>query len=86
MLKVSVIIPIYRDIDDFEIISLKQCLKVLGHYDCILVCPIGLDTTQVHKLANQYSLREERFDKKFFINIEGYNQLMLSYEFYSRFY
>lgn len=44
MHKIVVVIPVYRDFDEWELMSLRQCCKVLGRYDVCLVAPVDLDT------------------------------------------
>ena len=67
-----------------EMMSLRQCLNVLGKYAVYLVCPEGLDTTVYDEVAGK-KLVTERFDAVFFKGIEGYNHLMRSHAFYQRF-
>ena len=83
---VIIVIPVYRPtLSSAEKASLRQCLKVLGpHHDVALVCPDTLDTTPYDAVAGE-KLRTERFKDSFFEGIEGYNRLMMSHEFYSRF-
>ncbi|MDX8338074.1 DUF5672 family protein [Draconibacterium sp. IB214405] len=85
---VEVIIPVYKELPDkSELMSFKQCLNVLGRHPIVLVCPHKMILSEYEKIANDYNvdIRGERFDDYFFSSIEGYNRLMLSKEFYSRF-
>jgi len=70
---VSVVIPIYKEIpNELEIISLKQCCKVLGHYPNRLIAPFKLNTEYYEKICcNIKDLVVERFDDAFFENIVG---------------
>lgn len=86
-MKIAIVIPVYRKPTELEIVSLRQCCKVLSHYDHYLVVPEDLDTTPFHFLWSEYGLTlfEERFASKFFEGLYGYNRLCLSREYYARF-
>lgn len=81
MTDVAVIIPLYKArLTHFEEISIKQCFTVLSNHKIIAVKPKKLN------LDNGYNFNLiESFDDEFFANIEGYNRLLLSPEFYERF-
>lgn len=82
--KVAVVIPFYRDtISANEKISLLQCEQILSAYPKIVIKPNHLTLPEEAKIISVSSV--ENFDDKYFENIAGYNQLMLSPEFYSRF-
>lgn len=86
MVSKCIIIPIYKlEISDDEIISLKQCFKNLSNHQIIFVGPLDLDISFYKKILERENLVVEYFDQSFFKNIKGYNQLMLSKEFYERF-
>lgn len=87
MRKIAVVIPIYKTPDEWELMSLRQCCKVLGRYDIYLVAPEGFDTLTYHAICSScgVSIREARFSSFYFKNIQGYNRLLLSKEFYERF-
>lgn len=79
-----VIIPIYTSIlNQWELISLRQCVKVLANHPLVFVSPCTLDTSELEKMFGV--CRVERFDDRFFIDLAGYNRLMLTPEFYERF-
>lgn len=84
---VSVIIPIYKEIpNELEIISLKQCCKILGHYPIRFVAPLKLNTKFYEnycKVIKDFTI--ERFSDGYFQNLTEYNKLMLSLKFYKRF-
>ena len=86
-MKVSIVIPIYREPTPDELISLHQCCKMLSHYPMIIVAPEGLSLATYESLWRSYGLifSIAYFDNLFFQNIAGYNRLMLSEEFYLRF-
>ena len=84
----SIVIPIYKICpDESELTSLKQSIKVLSAYDFIIVCPESLDAKYYEELfiANNINYTIQRFDNKYFEGILGYNRLLLSFDFYSRF-
>jgi len=85
---ISIIIPVYKEIpDSLELISLKQCLKILNRYTLTFVAPDRLNISYYVEFADQWGVRckTEIFDDSFFCSIKGYNKLMLSQEFYNRF-
>ena len=84
----TIIIPIYKPFPEVdEVKSLTQCLKVLGSFPIIFVCPHSLNLSEYQNilLKQQKTAAFESFDDKYFEGIEGYNQLMLSVNFYKRF-
>ena len=80
----KVVIPVYRkDLMDLEIRSLNQVCTVLKQYPIVVVKP---ETLNLSCLTETYpNLFFESFDDSYFANIQEYNRLMLSNEFYSRF-
>ena len=83
--KVAVIIPFYKeDLTEYEKISLLQCERTLSSYPVIAVKPQSLilpNLQEIITLTDTFI-----FDDDFFINIEGYNRLMLSPIFYEKFF
>ncbi|MEN9907430.1 MAG: hypothetical protein RLZZ540_571 [Bacteroidota bacterium] len=81
---VKVVIPIYKNyFGDLEEKSFLQCMNVLKDYPVVLVQPEGLDNTYItEKFSN---IKVENFSKDYFVNISGYNELLLSPSFYERF-
>lgn len=84
---VTVVIPIYTlKLSDVDWLALRQCFKVLGHYDIAIIKPKSLDLSPFPDLIGgnpQY--RVEAFDDSYFAGREGYNRLMLSTDLYRRF-
>lgn len=79
-----VIIPIYKkNLTKYETISLRQCFKILSSYDIFLVAPQGLDLSEYLDIIGD--IKTKYFAPKYFQNIEGYNRLMLSLDFYKEF-
>lgn len=82
--KVAVVIPVYQaSLTDAELMSLRQCMNVLGGYPVIIVKPAGLDLSA---LQRQYpALTFQSFDNSFFTGVDAYNRLMVSIDFYKAF-
>lgn len=88
MKDVVVVIPIYRDDPPSEEqASFRQCLKVLGRYDIVLLTYEELDSSLYESMAGTYSckLRKEFFDARYFKSVAGYNRLCLNPDLYVRF-
>lgn len=85
MPKIIIIIPVYKKLlTEDEILSLKQCFKVLSKYEIRLVCPDNLDVSEYNKIIGK-TIKTERFAPYFFEGIKGYNELTTNCEFYNRF-
>jgi len=86
-MKIVIVIPVYKNPDTDEMVSLRRCCQVLSRYEMALVCPESFDTTVFQGLWKEYGLQlhEDRFSTSYFANIAGYNRLMLSREFYARY-
>ncbi len=87
--EIAVVIPVYRsELDEYEKISLSQCMQVLKDYKIIFVTYKSLDISGYVKYLSEMNLPvPERifFNKNNFSNIKGYNRLLLSLRFYLRF-
>jgi hypothetical protein len=81
---VAVVIPFYRDaILHYEEISLQQCENVLSGYSKIAIKPHSLVLPDI---IEKYNFSEViSFEDKYFNGVQGYNGLMLSDIFYSKF-
>lgn len=80
---VAVVIPVYKPtLSILETISLKQIKRILGKHPIFLAAPESLDTS--YDGLGQ-DLQVERWPDEFFSSLSGYNQLMLSHGFYTRF-
>lgn len=78
-----VVIPIYKvQMSRFESISLLQCSKVLSNHDVYYIAPFGFDYKQYRDIFNAPI---KYYDKKYFQNISGYNNLMMTKNFYESF-
>ena len=84
---VTVVIPIYTlNLDDTELLALRQCFKVLGGHDIAIIKPRSLDLSPLNRIiGGTPRYRVEAFDDSYFAGREGYNRLMLSTELYERF-
>ncbi|TDE51068.1 DUF5672 family protein [Flavobacterium sp. GT3P67] len=81
---VKVVIPIYKSFfGELEEKSFLQCVKVLKNYEIVLVQPEDLDNSYITEKFDKIVV--ESFPKRYFENIEGYNELLLSTTFYERF-
>jgi hypothetical protein len=82
--QVAVVIPFYKPLlSELEEISLVQCLKTLSGYPIVAVKPSSLNTGQISNFQSISGI--ETFDDRYFANVQSYNELMLSCEFYERF-
>lgn len=83
---VVIIIPIYKkELSLEETASLKQCIKILGEYPIIFICPEDLDVSNYQKLMGKTSFSFSRFENANFSSLQNYSKLMLKSDFYSRF-
>ncbi len=87
MKRACIVIPFYKEeLNAFELISLKQCFKVLGGYDIYFVIPARMAV----KIADNQLVKEKRarykiFDNRFFVSTAAYNRLMKKPGFYKAF-
>lgn len=80
----AIIIPIYKTVlNQYELASFKQVLRVLDQYPLYIITHNKLDISEYLKVSKQ--IRVEFFDEFYFSSIYGYNNLCLTYNFYSRF-
>jgi len=82
--QVAIVIPIYKEeMNDFEKKSFQQCLSVLGGHPIVVVKPKSL---MLNSLKEHYpQLQFNDFPDHFFKGIQGYNNLMISVDFYKAF-
>ncbi|MFN2261298.1 MAG: DUF5672 family protein [Psychroflexus sp.] len=77
----KIVVPIYKNhLTHNEKISFQNLSKFYNPDKLAIVCPEGL---KLDKLVNH--IQTIRFDKVYFKNIDGYNKLMKSIEFYENF-
>ena len=79
-----VVVPIYKNaLSRYEEISLTQCFHIFKNNDIVMVKPRHLN---VNALLEKYPFDNVIvFDDHFFKDIHGYNELMLSSQFYQSF-
>lgn len=79
-----VLFPVYRSITKQEASYFKQAVSMTDGYKKVFIAPQSflLDASFVSPLSN---IEVVRFPDHFFADIEGYNRLMLSIDFYARF-
>ena len=90
MEQVCIVVPIYKKFQDLEVdelLSLKQLYKILGGYEIFFVGSYNFDFFYYYKLGLEFKVvsKYKKFKSSFFINIKGYNNLMLSPKFYRKF-
>ncbi len=83
--EICIVIPIYKEtLNSFETQSVEQCVKILSDYSIHFACPHGLSLDfykeKFPKISNY-----DFFKDDYFKNLEGYNKLMLSSDFYKRY-
>lgn len=88
MNSVVVIVPVYKTcLSVDEKVSFLQTLRMLGSHPICIVCPETLDFAIKEEEVSEgfVSVFVERFPNVYFEGVSGYNRLLLSEEFYSRF-
>ncbi len=87
--EIAVVIPVYRsEPDEYEKISLSQCLQVLNSYKIIIITYRSLDVSRYLEYLEQMNQPVPElvyFAKRNFNSIQGYSRLLLSLRFYLRF-
>lgn len=87
-IRCAVSVPVYKEcISENEILSLRQCLRVLRNYPVVFVTPQSIKTDVYEKECKKYGVEFNRcaFGDSFFKGIQGYNRLLLSKLFYEAF-
>ncbi|RYG45716.1 MAG: hypothetical protein EOO01_17385, partial [Chitinophagaceae bacterium] len=79
----KVVFPLYRQPTVIELAFLENGMRVLKNFDMAIACPQSLEVNE--HFGELSALPLVRFGDHYFNSIEGYNQLMLSEEFYSSF-
>lgn len=75
--KAIIIIPVYSNkISQWEELSLQQCVTILGRHHIAFMAPQNLDITPLQTISGIDDV--VRFDDKYFVDLAGYNSLMLS--------
>ena len=83
--EICIVIPIYKEsLNEYEIQSVNQCIKLLSDYTIHFVYPQGLNID----FYKENFFKTENFtffDNIYFKDLAGYNRLMLSVDFYKKF-
>lgn len=80
----AVVIPIYKDQPtEFERVSFRRCVEVLGKYPVLLVGPENLNIEEYKKISSDVVFIP--FPRACFASIPSYNKLLVSSRFYERF-
>jgi len=85
---VHIVIPIYKQFpNETEHVSFEQAMKMLNRYPFKIIAPRDLDLDYYVDIMKKYGVNYSicSFDPCYFVSLEGYNQLMLSKEFYKLF-
>lgn len=83
-----VVIPVYKSTPTAdEEASFSQCLLVLSQYDIVIVTHKQLNCCVYNHIAEHLgkSISYQYFEERYFIGLQGYNDLCLSIDFYKRF-
>jgi len=85
-----IVIPIYHeDLFDYEVMSLKQCIKILNsNYKIVFIYPNNIN---IFDILNKYNINIKyledydniRYDYRYFDSIEAFNQLLFESDLYS---
>ena len=81
--RLAILVPVYRPLDDHEVISLESTFRELGQHHLVMIAPAGFDSAAIERRFPFQAV--ETFDPDYFRSIQGYNRLLLSTEFYARF-
>ena len=85
--RAAVLIPLYKQsMTASEDFSFKNTLSVLSKHDIYVICPKQLSGyISALKKKKQLDFEIEFFPDRFFSGISGYNNLLMSVDFYRRF-
>lgn len=85
--KALVVTPVYKkDLDKYELISIKSAIKHLHAYEKTVMAPEKfMHDEEFHKIWNDFGYSITYFDDKHFEGIEAHNRFMLTADFYERF-
>ncbi|OOQ60690.1 DUF5672 family protein [Mucilaginibacter pedocola] len=81
--KVVIVIPFHKNtLSPLEMVSLQQLKKVLPNYPMVVVKP---ESREMPPELTEAPFLTEAFDDKYFKDPKGYNNLVMTTEFYERF-
>jgi hypothetical protein len=79
---VHIIVPIYKEMpSEDDLVSIHQLFKILGSHKITFIHPNNLNLKNYHHFPAFF----KGFEDSYFESIFGYNQLMLSLDFYQNF-
>lgn len=78
-----IIVPVYRTLDMDEVMCLEQLCKMTHGFNKVFVAPKSFSFGASYDQFVDFDI--VRFDDEFFKNINSYNRLMLTKEFYQSF-
>lgn len=79
--QIIVTIPVYKsNPTSVELLSLRQCIRVLGHYDISIFTHVGVDLKIYSDIFKESNVQFSKvlFPSQFFYGIQGYNDLCMS--------
>ncbi len=87
MEKFIIAVPIYKDFKKLgsnELVSLTRLCDILGKHSIILFGSTGFDWEQYISFAKKHAANPlvKEFKPEFFRGIKGYNELLISVDFY----
>jgi hypothetical protein len=83
-----IVVPVYKTtLTKYEIMSLKQCCKILKNYPIVFITHNKLDCSVYDEICKKFGVlnKYQYFKQIYFCDLHGYNALMLSRIFYKRF-
>ena len=84
----AIVVPVYKEqLDKYEELSFRQCMKILHRYPIFLVTHEHLNLSVYENMADEYHIQLKKvfFADTYFSGIAGYNKLLKSKQFYSAF-
>lgn len=85
MKTVVILIPVYElTFDKKKRYAIRRALDILKKYEIRFICSERYNESSLDFIPFSY-YRFDRFERKFFDSVEGYNRLMRSLEFYNRY-
>ena len=82
--EVVIVVPMYKvNLEWYEQLALRRVVEVLDKYPIVICCPNDFD---LRSTGEHYGIkRSERFANSYFKDVDSYNKLVTSCEFYERF-
>ena len=86
--QIVIVIPIVTSsIKDDELVSLRQCLHILGNRDIVYLCSEKLDTSFYENINDEFGVpfAKQTFEPDCFSNVAAYNKLCFDLRLYRAF-